>query len=113
MTALEALAQNYAAIRQKYGPDIDHRRLPPGCAVAVPLAEWPPVTMPDTRLHLGVTCAACGADDWRQEKRGGPRCRPCDVRRCVEYQRLPHVAAAKAKKDRQRRARAALAGRVR
>jgi len=105
-----ALAANVAALRRRF-PGLDAARTVPGSlTVAVPAAEWPDGVVPDWRLRLGVTCLRCGADDWRAQKpgKGGPRCRPCDVRRCVEYQRLPRVAARKALKDRKRRARAAL-----
>jgi hypothetical protein len=90
MSNLPDLIANHARIVARYGRDIDRRHLPPECAVTVPVERWPEIgELPPlryvARLRLGVTCRACGADDWtfRRVRRKcgivsrGRECRPC------------------------------------
>ena len=90
MSNLRDLIANHARIVARYGRDIDRRHLPPECAVTVPVERWPAIVVPTPpqpaqRLRLGVTCRACGADDWtfRRVRRKcgivsrGRECRPC------------------------------------
>lgn len=104
---VSALAANVEALRARFGSGLDFtRKIPPHLSVRVPAEKWdaglprfdPPPPKPKRRkpaLRLGVTCRACGADDWnlRTQRRKdrkttqGRECRPCANERCKQKAR--------------------------